>query len=173
MLCLNGAIYLYGVCLNRRITFISCLAFYHLLYKYPILVWISCCQHFTVGCLVESSIVHKSICWVFMCHKTGDDIHYFALYWIVSYLLAQLAETGTNSLRVLQELVGTLVNTSLLQMVGPTQLVKQDSKQSQSRQCINTNLLGCDALGCEIIDAVVEATLDQVAIQSKEILHLI
>lgn len=108
-----------------------------------------------------------------MCDTSVDNVHHFALYCIVSYLLAQLAETGTNSLRVLQELVGTLVNTSLLQMVGPTQLVKQVSKQSQSQQYMNTNLLGCDALGCEIIDAVVEATLDQVAIQSKEILHLI
>lgn len=107
-----------------------------------------------------------------MCHTAVDNTHYVALCRIVSYLLAQFAETSTNSLGVLQELVSALVNTSLLQIVGPTQLVKQESKETQSQQCMGTNLLGGDALGCEIIDAVVEATLDQVAIQSKKILHL-
>jgi hypothetical protein len=88
--------------------------------------------------------------------------------------LTQLAKAGTNSLRVLQELVGTLVNASFLQIVGRTNRVSTvKPKRRQLKRCMNTNLLGCDALGCEIIDAVVEAALDQVAIQSKEILHLI
>jgi hypothetical protein len=62
------------------------------------------------------------------------------------YLLAELSEAGTDSLRVLQELVSALVDASFF--------------------------LGGDALGGEVADTVVETTLNQVAVQSKEILHL-
>lgn len=63
------------------------------------------------------------------------------------HLLAELSKAGTDTLRVLQELVSALIDASFF--------------------------FAGDALGGEIGDTVVETTLNQVAIQSKEILHLL
>lgn len=58
-----------------------------------------------------------------------------------------LLESLTNSLRVLEELLGTLQDTALL--------------------------LGCELLGGEIVDTVSKATLDKVRIETHKVLHLL
>lgn len=84
-----------------------------------------------------------------------------------TYLLAKFSKASTNTFRVLQELVSTLVDTSFLYqhpLVNPHVIFLLSHKY--------TYLLASDALGGKVFSTVFKAALDKVGVESNEILHL-